>query len=829
MKKNVLFFVAVVTVMGVFAAPPDTYYSSADGKSDAALRTALGSIIGGHTVVSYDNLNYLYVATDSHEDGSIWDMYSTCTWQHNAKKCGNYSTVCDCYNKEHSIPQSWFSKASPMKSDAFHVYPTDGKVNGQRSAYPYGECTGGTTLTETALGRLGTSTFTGYTGKVFEPVDEYKGDFARTYFYMATRYASQCESWGNHFGSANNGLTAYSVNLFLKWHREDPVSEKEKIRNDAIYGINNNTGYKQGNRNPFIDYPCLAEYIWGNKKGETLDLSKILSTYSDAYATTTDLSGCTCELTNPTIIAPKNSSTIEVGSANINEQVTKTITVQGVLLTQNLSLAVSGTNATMFDVMPKTVTSTAALAGATVTLSYTPTALGNHTATLTISSSEATSVTVTLTGKCEATLVSPTTAGLAFAADNVAEKEDQVVMVKGTNLSSAVNLSIGGTNANMFTLSTASVSAADANSGKNITVSYTPSAVGNHTATLVVASSDFTTVNVPLTGACIFAALEATEITKNSFKANWTNAGVTNYTLDVFTQTMSGSEVSTFFSETFGVSQGDFTINNKDISTLSRVWQFDGSYGMKASAYASNTNHATESWLISPAIDLKNAITANLMFDHARRFGDNSHLSVKLSSDNMSWTDAIVSNWPDGTNWNFISSGSIDLSTYVGGTVYVAFVYTSTTDGAATWEIKNVKVDGTIPALSTTSVAGYPKSVGNVQNYIVVGLMSETNYFYTVTPTDIAISEEIPVTTLEGTTTSINYTGIDNLVYYTAKDGLHMLNLQPGTSVGVFDCTGRLLEQRPNCASEEVFNFSAGVYVFKAFSDGMVQSLKVIY
>jgi endonuclease I len=298
MKKMILGFIVLVVSVTLFAAPPASYYTNANGKTSDALRVALQDIIKGHTVVSYDNLNMLYIASDSHPDGSLWDMYSTCSWQHNQKKCGNYSTVCDCYNKEHSVPQSWFSSKSPMVSDAFHVYPTDGKVNGQRSNYPFGECTGGKTLTADALGRLGTSTFSGFSGTVFEPVDDYKGDFARTYFYMATRYANQCESWGNHFSTANNGLTAYSVDLFLKWHRQDPVSEKERVRNDAIYGINNTTGYKQGNRNPFIDYPCLAEYIWGNKKGTNVDFTQILSTYSADYATTTDLSGCSWRLRN---------------------------------------------------------------------------------------------------------------------------------------------------------------------------------------------------------------------------------------------------------------------------------------------------------------------------------------------------------------------------------------------------------------------------------------------------------------------------------------------------------------------------------------------------
>ncbi|MDD3479341.1 MAG: endonuclease [Paludibacteraceae bacterium] len=172
--------------------------------------------------------------------------------------------VCDCWNKEHSVPQSWFSKASPMKSDLFHVYPTDSRVNNFRNNYAYGETSSTAYVAgdSHSLGRIGSSNFSGYTSTVYEPDDEFKGDLARTYFYMATRYADKCSNWsGGMFGSNYNGLNTYARNLLLKWHRDDPVSAKETQRNDGIY-------VHQHNRNPFIDYPELAEHIWGDKKGE---------------------------------------------------------------------------------------------------------------------------------------------------------------------------------------------------------------------------------------------------------------------------------------------------------------------------------------------------------------------------------------------------------------------------------------------------------------------------------------------------------------------------------------------------------------------------------
>lgn len=797
----ILGLVVLVVSVTLFAAPPADYYTGANAKSSDALRLALQNIIDGHTVVSYDNLNMIYIATDSHADGSIWDMYSTCSWQHNQKKCGNYSTVCDCYNKEHSVPQSWFSSKSPMVSDAFHVYPTDGKVNGQRSNYPFGECTGGKTLTAEALGRLGTSTFSGFSGTVFEPADEYKGDFARTYFYMATRYANQCESWGNHFSTANSGLTAYSVALFLKWHRQDPVSEKERVRNDAIYGINNTTGYKQGNRNPFIDYPCLAEYIWGNKKGTNVDFEQILSTYSEAYATTTDLSGCSCAASVPTLIAPTNGSSLVVGAAGKNETVTAQLTVKGVLLTKSLSFAISGTNASLFTVLPTTVTSANALAGTTVTVSYKPTALGNHTATLTISSTElAQSTTVTLTGSCAASLVSPNASGLVFSSDNVMVKNDQTVLVKGTNLSSVVGLSITGTNATLFKVSSASVTATDANAGKNLTISYTPTTVGSHTATLVVTSSDFTTVNVPLTGTCTFQALDATNVTKNGFNANWTNAGVTNYVLDVFKQQVTGAQEIPVFED---------PCNKSTTATVGGgvYYDVDGCVRLGSSSKVGSLTYA--------GLDLS---AGGSVIVNAYYYNTDAGTQMKITVGSVSKTFDLTATSNDYT----LSFDANPANTSVS-------VVIESLANSKRVNVNNVKVSVGGETIANTSLTGYPKSVGNVQTYLVVGLEPSTQYYYTVTPTGVPVSEQIPVLTLEeNTPTNMQYTDADALVYYATSEAVHVLNLEPGSTLTVFDGMGRLCAQRINCATEEAFVLPEGVYVFKVFVNGVVKSVKVV-
>lgn len=264
MKK--LFFLSFLIVPILLIAQPKAgYYSAAIGKSDAALRTSLSSIISnGLSVTSYAGLYTAYSKTDINPtNGKIWDMYSNCNFTYGTdENHGTSGAECTNYNREHTSPQSWFSEASPMVSDIFNVYPTDTKVNGMRGNYPYGEVSSAS-YTSGNGSKLGSSSMAEYSGTVFEPINEFKGDIARTCLYMATCYASVCQSWGSGatvvYGS-NNGLTTYSVALFLKWHRLDPVSSKETARNNAAEGV-------QKNRNPFIDYPQLAEHIWGKMKG----------------------------------------------------------------------------------------------------------------------------------------------------------------------------------------------------------------------------------------------------------------------------------------------------------------------------------------------------------------------------------------------------------------------------------------------------------------------------------------------------------------------------------------------------------------------------------
>ena len=358
-KFLLLIFISISFTLS--AQIPAGYYDDAVGKSGAALKTSLHNRIKNHTDKGYAFLYTIYRTSDNTSTGNVWDMYSTCTWSHAVKQCGNYSTVCDCYNREHSIPQSWFNSRSPMQSDAFHVYPTDGKVNGQRSNFPFGECAGGSSLAR-GLGKLGSSTFPGYTGTVFEPVDEYKGDFARTYFYFATRYQdifTNQSIWAGGESFARNtypSLSNWSMNLFLKWHIQDPVSQKEIVRNNAIYVY-------QENRNPFIDYPTLVDHIWGNNVAQPWSATQTQT---------------------PALSAPTNNSTIELGKVVFGQSAQTSVFVKGSYLSGSLNVAMTGLHASLFSISTNSITKFDAEAGILITIAYNASQVGVHTAQLQI-------------------------------------------------------------------------------------------------------------------------------------------------------------------------------------------------------------------------------------------------------------------------------------------------------------------------------------------------------------------------------------------------------------------------------------------------------------
>ncbi len=336
-----------------------TYYDGITGTEKMTLKDQLTDLIDGHTVVSYDGLYDLYQTSDNRpEDNTVFDMYGDFHFSH-GKTCGNYSKEGDCFNREHSVPKSWFNNKTPMYSDAFHLYPTDGKVNGMRSNLAFGEVSSASysyTFKNDIAGvsKKGTSKRSLYSGTVFEPADCYKGDFARTYFYFATRYKSIMGSMSGdgtvHFTSSTTycNLTQYSKELFLDWHRADPVSKKEVVRNNAVYA-------RQHNRNPFIDHPEYVEAIWGNTPlgggSVSLSQSKLSLSYGGSSkqltATSSDNSQITWTNSNPSVAtlsattsASGTAITVTPGSVG-STSVTATATINGVNYSSSCTVVVS--------------------------------------------------------------------------------------------------------------------------------------------------------------------------------------------------------------------------------------------------------------------------------------------------------------------------------------------------------------------------------------------------------------------------------------------------------------------------------------------------------
>jgi endonuclease I len=275
--------VCLFTATLSFAQPPADYYAPAEGKSGNALRLAMHNIIKNHTALSYGELWQAFYTTDRRPDnGKVWDIYSDRPGSTPAyyftfvsDQCGSYSGEGDCYNREHSVPKSWFGgSVAPMYTDLFHLYPTDGYVNSKRGNLPIGKVTNAT-WTSTNGSKVGTSTISGYSGQVFEPIDSFKGDFARTYFYMAVCYMDKNLGVETQSNFTGGDLKPWTQQLLLQWAAMDPVSQKEIDRNNAVF-------LQQHNRNPFIDFPELAEMIFGSNTESAFYTS--IPLYSDKKA-----------------------------------------------------------------------------------------------------------------------------------------------------------------------------------------------------------------------------------------------------------------------------------------------------------------------------------------------------------------------------------------------------------------------------------------------------------------------------------------------------------------------------------------------------------------
>ena len=260
MKK---LYLVLALIIAAFAlnAQPQGYYNGTEGLTGNALKTKLHSIIKNDNHTSYSGLWNSYYQTDKKPNGKVWDIYSdvpngTPPYQFTfgSDQCGNYSGEGDCYNREHLWAQSWTNDDSKHKTDLHHVYPTDGYVNNRRGNYAFGEVNNASWTSQNG-GKLGNNSVSGYSGTVFEPIDEYKGDVARALMYVSVRYYQEDGSWSTSDMTNKSVIKDWAMTMLLRWHEEDPVSQKEIDRNNAVYNI-------QQNRNPFVDYPEFANKIW---------------------------------------------------------------------------------------------------------------------------------------------------------------------------------------------------------------------------------------------------------------------------------------------------------------------------------------------------------------------------------------------------------------------------------------------------------------------------------------------------------------------------------------------------------------------------------------
>lgn len=354
--------VAAVASATVYADVPSGYYTSIYGQKGTALKTAIYNVIRPHTQLTYSSLWNHFPSTDVYPeqvDGKsiVWDMYSD-NW--NTQKYYYYGGTSGL-NREHSLPKSWWGGSQiEAYTDINHLYPSDASANSAKSNYPLGEVLSATFNNGVVKVGSPQSGMGGGCSMVFEPADEYKGDFARTYFYMATCY--QDYTWKYTYMLSNSSdltLSQWAYTMLLEWSREDPVSQKEIDRNEAVFAI-------QNNRNPFIDIPGLEEYIWGNKQGQVLEEGSSGGDTGD-----------------PELVYPVLTSTIEFGEIALGKTVTIPVQIKANNLTGNLRFTIYGTNKDQFASLPvNQISKGVASNGYTLNVTYSPTELGEHSARL---------------------------------------------------------------------------------------------------------------------------------------------------------------------------------------------------------------------------------------------------------------------------------------------------------------------------------------------------------------------------------------------------------------------------------------------------------------
>lgn len=524
MKRYLVLIFAQYVILSLFAQIPDGYYNSAIGEKKEALKTALHNIIKDADVLSYGSGSGAtwsgFAKTDALPNGTIWDMYST------NRPAVNGNSAASGMNIEHSFAKSWWGGTKNQAyKDLNHLYPSNSAANSARSNYPLGIVSNVTW--ENGVIKVGDcATCPSGTGKVWEPADEYKGDLARTYMYMVTAYENFSNSWAGNSAKQLNKNTypvfqEWAIELLLEWSRKDPVSEKETKRNNEVYKI-------QKNRNPYIDYPLMAEYVWGR--------------LTDMPFTPDG------NVDYPYISTPSYGTIIDLGTVAYQHTGSATLHIKGINLTGDLSLSITGNDASLFSLSETTVSKDNAHAGYDITIYFKADEVGNRTASLQLSGGGVSPVSVVLNAfstddfmALPATYLSSTgfTANWTISANatdyvldvysmyNSSEVEYELFLEEDFNGSS---LPSGWSKSGYTEINNGSVRLA---SGSNNGSVSTPTIqFGGLPSTLVVKAQQFSADN----GAGLTVTLNGTQLVV------WeTTDDVEEYVLDAFETTQTGS------------------------------------------------------------------------------------------------------------------------------------------------------------------------------------------------------------------------------------------------------------------------------------------------
>lgn len=339
-----------------WSAVPSGYYYFVNNKSKAELKTALHRYCSPLYVLDYGSGPGFtwegFYSTDKKSDNSVVDMYSNTIRYFNG-----YNSISGMHI-EHSFPKSWWgSHVNNAYRDLFHLYPSDGVANSTKNNFPLGEISGVAPF-DNGVSKIGKNSFGGvYSENCFEPADEFKGDFARSYLYIATVYENLASFWSSPMLQNNTYpvWTPWAKELLLKWHHQDPVSEKELTRIESVYNI-------QGNRNPFIDFPQLADYIWGN------DTAKVFSFPVE---------------TESFLVTPRRGEKINFGVILKNDSRNYSLNIKGVNINSPLSIRIKNSTAA-FTLSTNTITASDALNGLNLQLQFLPVNAGSYRDTLII-------------------------------------------------------------------------------------------------------------------------------------------------------------------------------------------------------------------------------------------------------------------------------------------------------------------------------------------------------------------------------------------------------------------------------------------------------------